>query len=47
MYLIVVHELYVFGTDLYVVVMSCLATIHVVDASILWLKTIVKSIFNS
>jgi hypothetical protein len=38
MYLIVVHELCVFRSDLYVVVMSCLAAIHVdyyhaIDAS--------------
>ena len=42
MCLIVVHELSVFGSDLYVVVMSCLAAFHVdywhvLDESILWL----------
>ena len=42
MCLIVVHELCVFGSDLYVVVMSFLVAFHVdyyhvVDASILWL----------
>ena len=42
MCLIVVHALCVFGSDLYVVVMSCLVGFHVdywhvVDASILWL----------
>jgi hypothetical protein len=47
MYLIVVHELCVFGSHFYVVIMSCLAAVHVdyyhvVDASIFWLKTISK-----
>jgi len=40
--LIIVHKLCVFGSDLYVVEMSCLVAFHVdyqhfVDASILWL----------
>jgi hypothetical protein len=47
MCLIVVHELCVFGSDLYVVVMSCLFAFHVdywhvIDASIFWLYTIAK-----
>jgi hypothetical protein len=42
MCLLTVYELCVFGSDLYVVVMSCVAAFHVdyyhaIDASILWL----------
>jgi hypothetical protein len=49
MYLIVVHELYVFESDLYVVVMSCLVAFHVdyyhvVDASSLLVRTVAKSV---
>ena len=49
MCLIVVHELDVFGSDLYATIMSCLAAFdvdycHVVYASIFWLYIVDKSV---